>query len=160
MGATTTSSNLCADATACATVLEYNGQNRLVRWANGDTIADVSTHELMDNNDIAVNDRVSIRTMNSHTYETRTVDYINLQGLGASTDNFFTVSQPFTAAHAEKRIFLNFKGTPLLQHVLGVGYAMVRLLNANASKDTPDRLVKSRMRWQHKCDDLYMIYIN
>jgi len=109
--ATTTSSNLCADATACATVLEYNGQNRLVRWANGDTIADVSTHELMDNNDIAVNDRVSIRTMNSHTYETRTVDYINLQGLGASTDNFFTVSQPFTAAHAEKRIFLNFKGT-------------------------------------------------
>merc|ERR1712146_451641 len=100
-----------ADATACATVLEYNGQNRLVRWANGDTIADVSTHELMDNNDIAVNDRVSIRTMNSHTYETRTVDYINLQGLGVSTDNFFTVSQPFTAAHAEKRIFLNFKGT-------------------------------------------------
>jgi len=108
---TTSSSNLCADATACASVLEYNGQNRLVRWANGDTIADVSTHELMDNNDIAVNDRVSIRTANSHTYETRTVDYINLQGLGASTDNFFTVSQPFTAAHAEKRIFLNFKGT-------------------------------------------------
>jgi hypothetical protein len=108
---TTTSSDLCADATACASVLQYNGQHRLVRWANGEDIAEVSTHELMDNNDIAVNDRVSIRTANSHTYETRTVDYINLQGLGTSTDNFFTVSQPFTAAHEEKRIFLNFKGT-------------------------------------------------
>merc|ERR1711901_414 len=86
-----------------------------------------------------------------------TVDYINLQGLGASTDNFFTVSQPFTAAHAEKRIFLNFKGTTSSAACSGVGYAMVRLLNANASKDTPDRLVKSRMRWQHKCDDIYKL---
>merc|ERR1711871_1574287 len=108
---TASSSNLCADATSCASVLEYNGQNRLVRWASGDTIAHLSTHELMDNTDIAVNDRVSIRTSNDHTYETRTVDYINLQGLGSSTDNFFTVSQPFTAPHEEKRIFLNFKGT-------------------------------------------------
>merc|ERR1712072_109656 len=70
-----------------------------------------STNELMDNNDLSVNDRVSIRTSNMHTYETRTVDYINLEGIGALTDNYFTVSQPFTAAHAEKRIFLNFKGT-------------------------------------------------
>jgi len=108
---TSASSDDCADASACATVLEYNGQNRLVRWATGEDISELSTHELMDNNDIAVNDRVSIRTLNSHTYETRTVDYINFQGLGGSTDNFFTVSQPFTAAHAEKRIFLNFKGT-------------------------------------------------
>jgi hypothetical protein len=105
------SSNNCADASACADVLEYNGANRLVRWASGDLITSVSTHELMDTNDLAVNDRVSIRTSNDHTYETRTVDYVNFEGLGTSTDNFFTVSQPFTAGHAEKRIFLNFKGT-------------------------------------------------
>ena len=41
--------------------------------------------------------------------------YINLDGVASggsnAGDNFFTVSQPFTAAHTEKRIFLNFKGT-------------------------------------------------
>merc|ERR1712000_288240 len=103
--------NDCADASACADVLAYNGQNRLVRWASGHDITHLSTNELMDNNDLAVNDRVALRTLNDHTYETRTVDYINLQGLGASTDNFFTVSQPFTAAHLERRIHLNYKGT-------------------------------------------------
>merc|ERR1711991_450663 len=105
------STNVCVDSSACAEVLAYNGANRLVRWSSGNDISHLSTNELMDNNDLAVNDRVSIRTLNDHTYETRTVDYINLQGIGASTDNFFTVSQPFTAAHKEKRIFLNFKGT-------------------------------------------------
>jgi len=69
----------------------------------------------MDSNDIETNDRVSIRTLNDHTYETRTVDYINLDGVASggsnAGDNFFTVSQPFTAAHTEKRIHLNFKGT-------------------------------------------------
>jgi len=64
----------------------------------------------MDSNDIEINDRVSIRTLKDHTYETRTVDYINLAGVGGS-DNFFTVSQPFSAEHRESRIFLNFKGT-------------------------------------------------
>merc|ERR1711912_74896 len=98
-------------ASACAEVLAYNGANRLVRFSTGNDITHLSTNELMDNNDLAVNDRVSIRTLNDHTYETRTVDYINLQGIGASTDNYFTVSQPFTAAHAEKGIHLNFKGT-------------------------------------------------
>jgi hypothetical protein len=106
-----TSTDQCVDSSACAEVLAYNGANRLVRWSGGKDISYLSTNELMDNNDIAVNDRVSIRTLDDHTYETRTVDYINFQGLGTSTDNFFTVSQPFTAAHAEKRIFLNFKGT-------------------------------------------------
>jgi hypothetical protein len=100
----------CADQSACADVLAYNGQNRLVRWAAGTEIDAPSEHDLMDKNDIAVNDRVSIRTLNQHTYETRTVDYIDFQGV-AGTDNFFTVSQPFTAEHNEKRIFLNFKGT-------------------------------------------------
>jgi len=108
-----TSTDQCVDTSACAEVLAYNGANRLVRWSSGYTspLTHLSTNELMDNNDLSVNDRVSIRTLNDHTYETRTVDYINLQGIGAATDNFFTVSQPFTAAHTEKRIFLNFKGT-------------------------------------------------
>merc|ERR1711988_1580918 len=113
-----TSTDQCVDASACAEVLAYNGANRLVRWSSRNTIAHLSTNELMDNNDLAVNDRVSIRTLNDHTYETRTVDYINFQGIDTNlaakvgvTDNFFTVSQPFTAAHVEKRIFLNFKGT-------------------------------------------------
>jgi hypothetical protein len=101
----------CADQSACADVLAYNGQNRLVRWAAGTEITATSLHDLMDKNDIAINDRVSIRTNNDHTYETRTVDYINLQGVATGGDNYFTVSQPFTAAHNEKRIFLNFKGT-------------------------------------------------
>jgi hypothetical protein len=103
--------NDCTDASACASVLSYNGANRLVRWSSGSDITKLSTNELMDNNDIAVNDRVSIRTSNEHTYETRTVDYVNLEGLGTTTDNFFTVSQPFTAAYEEKHIYLNFKGT-------------------------------------------------
>jgi hypothetical protein len=109
--ATAGSTNDCIDASACAEVLAYNGANRLVRFSTGNDITHLSTNELMDNNDLAVNDRVSIRTLNDHTYETRTVDYINFQGIGTSTDNYFTVSQPFTAAHEEKRIFLNFKGT-------------------------------------------------
>merc|ERR1711916_13578 len=106
-----TSTDECADASACAMVLDYNGANRLVRWSSGEDITKLSTNELMDNNDPSLNDRVSIRTSNMHTYETRTVDYINFQGIGASTDNYFTVSQPFTTAYAEKGIHLNFKGT-------------------------------------------------
>merc|ERR1711998_477393 len=104
-----TSTDQCVDSSACAEVLAYNGANRLVRWSTGNDITHLSTNQLMDNNDLALND---------HTYETRTVDYINFQGIDTNlaakvgvTDNFFTVSQPFTAAHTEKRIFLNFKGT-------------------------------------------------
>jgi hypothetical protein len=108
---TGTSADDCADVGACAEVLDYNGQNRLVRWSTGTTIASTSLHDLMDSNDLSNGDRVSIRTLNKHTYETRTVDYINLQGVATGSDNFFTVSQPFTAAHKEKRILLNFKGT-------------------------------------------------
>jgi hypothetical protein len=101
----------CEDASACADILAYNGQHRLVRWASGSIITKLSTNELMDNNDLSVNDRVSIRTLNDHTYETRTVDYIAFGGIGTSTDNFFTVSQPFTEEHKEVNIRLNFKGT-------------------------------------------------
>jgi hypothetical protein len=115
------SSDGCADASACVNVLEYNGQNRLVRWASGHAISSTIYNELMDNNDLQTNDRVSIRTMEGHTYETRTVDYINMNG--PSGDNYFTVSQPFTTAAVdttvnnnlyetgERSIRLNYKGT-------------------------------------------------
>merc|ERR1711871_466118 len=99
----------CIDQSACADILAYNDKNRLVRWASGQTIASSSAHTLMDDLDIAINDRVSIRTLNDHTYETRTVDYRSFAG--TTGDNYFTVSQPFTAAHTEKSIFLNYKGT-------------------------------------------------
>merc|ERR1711881_322246 len=109
-GDKSTGADDCADQSACADVLAYNGANRLVRWADGGDITATSSHDMMDKNDLSLNDRVSVRTNNDHIYETRTVDYINLQGV-AGTDNYFTVSQPFTAEHNEKRIFLNFKGT-------------------------------------------------
>merc|ERR1712167_445105 len=151
-----TSTDQCVASSACAEVLAYNGANRLVRWSTGNDITHLSTNELMDNNDLAVNDRVSIRTLNDHTYETRTVDYINFQGIDTNlaakvgvTDNFFTVSQPFTAAHEEKRIFLISKVPLLLQHVPVVVYVMVQALNANASKVTLDKHVKSKMLWLH-----------
>merc|ERR1712216_1057240 len=99
----------CTDQSACADVLAYNDKNRLVRWASGANIGTTSAHTLMDDLDLAVNDRVSIRSLNVHTYETRTVDYRNFNGVGG--DNFFTVSQPFTDEHKEKGIFLNYKGT-------------------------------------------------
>merc|ERR1712054_647129 len=69
-----TSTDQCVDSSACAEVLAYNGANRLVRWSSGYTspLTHLSTNELMDNNDLSVNDRVSIRTLNDHTYETRT----------------------------------------------------------------------------------------
>jgi hypothetical protein len=109
-GDKSTGADDCADQSACADIHAYNGQNRLVRWADGDGITATSSHDMMDKNDLSLNDRVSVRTNNDHTYETRTVDYINLQGV-AGTDNYFTVSQPFSAEHNEKRIFLSFKGT-------------------------------------------------
>jgi len=117
--ATFTGSNLCADATACAEVLDYNGANRRVRWSSSLDITHESGIPLMDTNDLTVGDRVSIRTANDHTYETRTVDYMNFNG--EAGDNYFTVSQPFTAAHAEKRIHLNYKGTQSSQECSGRG---------------------------------------
>merc|ERR1711988_1819637 len=68
---TFTGSNLCADATACAEVLDYNGANRRVRWSSSLDITHESGIPLMDTNDLTVGDRVSIRTVNDHTYETR-----------------------------------------------------------------------------------------
>merc|ERR1711871_1864157 len=112
-------SNLCADATACAEVLEYNGANRRVRWSSNKDIAYESGIPLMDTNDLTVGDRVSIRALNDHTYGTRTVDYMNFNG--EAGDNYFTVSQPFTAKHSEARIHLNYKGTQSSQECSGRG---------------------------------------
>merc|ERR1712193_408529 len=49
-----TGANDCADQSACADILAYNGQNRLVRWASGLSIASTSAHDLMDKNDLSV----------------------------------------------------------------------------------------------------------
>merc|ERR1711988_438760 len=116
---TADSVSVCADATACADVNNYNGQNRLVRWSSNWDIQYESGIPLMDTNDLTVGDRVSIRTVNDHTYETRTVDYMNFNG--EAGDNYFTVSQPFTAAHKEARIHLNYKGTQSSQECSGRG---------------------------------------
>merc|ERR1711871_967316 len=106
---TQAASQFCADSSACADVLPYNGANRLVRWASGNDDTHESANEPMDSGDIAPNDRVSLRMHDLHTYETRTVDFVSFGG--ADGTNFFTVSQPFSAAHRQKRIHLNYKGT-------------------------------------------------
>merc|ERR1712159_732698 len=49
-----TGSDLCADATACAEVLDYNGANRRVRWSSNWDIQYVSGIPLMDTNDLTV----------------------------------------------------------------------------------------------------------
>jgi len=106
---TQAASQFCADSSACADVLAYNGANRLVRWASGNDDTHESANEPMDSGDIAPNDRVSLRMHDLHTYETRTVDFVSFGG--ADGNNFFTVSQPFSAEHRQKRIHLNYKGT-------------------------------------------------
>lgn len=105
---TQVSSNDCQDSSACVDILEYNGANRMVRWASGFGIAHSLLNELMDNNDVAVTDRVTLRTLNDHTYETRTVDSVSMAG---GSNKYFTVSQPFTAEHKEKRMHLDYKGS-------------------------------------------------
>merc|ERR1711943_123047 len=98
--------NDCVDVAACVDVFSYNGENRLVTFAIGDTEPTAVTNVLMDNGDLTVGDRISLRT-ETHTYEVRTVDSITTNTANA----YFTVSQPFSAAHAEKDIHLEWKGT-------------------------------------------------
>merc|ERR1711871_252024 len=47
-GDKSTGADDCVDQSACADVLAYNGQNRLVRWADGGDISATSSHDLMD----------------------------------------------------------------------------------------------------------------
>merc|ERR1712124_195179 len=69
------------------------------------------TNTLLDLNDLKVGDRVMINTL-GHTQEIRTVDSINIgMPTGADQNNYFTVSQPFSGEHANKDIFLYWKGS-------------------------------------------------
>jgi hypothetical protein len=96
----------CVDGAACADVFSYNGENRLVTFAVGDAQPTAVVNVLMDNGDLTVGDRVSLRT-ETHTYEVRTVDSITTNTANA----YFTVSQPFSAAHEMKDIHLEWKGS-------------------------------------------------
>merc|ERR1712100_35900 len=98
--------NDCVDVAACVDVFSYNGENRLVTFAIGDTEPTAVTNVLMDNGDLTVGDRISLRT-ETHTYEVRTVDSITTNTANA----YFTVSQPFSAAHEMKDIHLEWKGS-------------------------------------------------
>lgn len=105
---------LCTNGEGCADVYDYNGEKRMVVQAVGTakpTTQSPVTNTLLDLNDLGVGDRVMINTL-GHTREIRTVDSINI-GLptGSAQNNYFTVSQPFSAGHANKDIFLYWKGS-------------------------------------------------
>merc|ERR1712100_35513 len=104
----------CTNGEGCADVWSYNGENRMVAHASVSaqpTDQAMQKNTLLDLGDLKVGDRVMINTL-GHTQEIRTVDSINI-GLpgGADQNNYFTVSQPFSAAHANKDIFLYWKGS-------------------------------------------------
>lgn len=105
---------LCHDGEGCADVYSYNGENRLVTHAVNAAVPTVNAPQfntLLDLSDLTVGDRVSVDTL-GHTQEIRTVDYINILSPTATAgNNYFTVSQPFSAAHANKPISLHWKGT-------------------------------------------------
>jgi hypothetical protein len=96
----------CVDGAACVDVFSYNGEKRLVTYALLDAQPTAAVNTLMDNGDLTVGDRVSVRT-ETHTYEVRTVDSITTNTANA----YFTVSQPFSAAHEMKDIHLEWKGS-------------------------------------------------
>merc|ERR1711990_952386 len=104
----------CTDGEGCAGVWSYNGENRMVAHASvaaQPTTSALQKNTLLDLGDLAVGDRVMINTL-GHTQEIRTVDSINIgMPTGADQNNYFTVSQPFSAAHANKDIFLYWKGS-------------------------------------------------
>merc|ERR1712167_52135 len=104
----------CTDGEGCADVWSYNGENRMVAHASATaqpTSTDRQENTLLDLGDLKVGDRVMINTL-GHTQEIRTVDSINIgQATGSIQNNYFTVSQPFSAAHANKDIFLYWKGS-------------------------------------------------
>merc|ERR1711990_1147549 len=113
-GVTASHDASCTNGEGCADVYDYNGEKRMVVQASGSarpTTAAPQTNTLLDLGDLAVGDRVMINTL-GHTQEIRTVDSINIgQATGANQNNYFTVSQPFSAGHANKDIFLYWKGS-------------------------------------------------
>jgi len=104
----------CNNGEGCADVYDYNGEKRMVAHASASaqpTNAVKAENTLLDLDDLAVGDRVMIDTL-GYTQEIRTVDSINIgQATGAIQNNYFTVSQPFSAAHANKDIYLYWKGS-------------------------------------------------
>jgi hypothetical protein len=113
-GATASHDASCTNGEGCADVYDYNGEKRMVAHASASaqpTNAVKAENTLLDLGDLAVGDRVMINTL-GHTQEIRTVDSINIgQATGANQNNYFTVSQPFSAGHANKDIFLYWKGS-------------------------------------------------
>jgi hypothetical protein len=105
----------CTNGEGCADVYDYNGEKRMVAHASATeqpTNAVKAENTLRDLDDLAVGDRVMIDTL-GYTQEIRTVDSINI-GQATATgvqNNYFTVSQPFSAAHANKDIYLYWKGS-------------------------------------------------
>jgi hypothetical protein len=95
-------------------VYDYNGEKRMVAHASASvqpTNAAKAENTLLDLGDLMVGDRVMINTL-GHSQEIRTVDSINIgQATGSIQNNYFTVSQPFSTAHANKDIFLYWKGS-------------------------------------------------
>merc|ERR1711990_125339 len=110
-GVTAAQDAACTNGEGCADVWDYNGEKRMVAQASKASNAPPTntakqTNTLLDLGDLAVGDRVMINTL-GHTQEIRTVDSINIgQATGANQNNYFTVSQPFSAGHANKDIFL------------------------------------------------------
>merc|ERR1711871_312944 len=118
---TASQDSTCSNGEACVDVWEYNGELRMVAQASIDdtdranrptsTTSSAQTNTLLDPGDLAVGDRVMIDTL-GHTQEIRTVDSIHIgQATGATQNNYFTVSQPFSEEHGNKDIFLYWKGS-------------------------------------------------
>jgi hypothetical protein len=105
----------CTNGEGCVDVYDYNGEKRMVTHAHKDdkqpTNSAKQENTLLDLGDLKVGDRVMINTL-GHTQEIRTVDSINIgQATGSIQNNYFTVSQPFSAAHANRDIYLYWKGS-------------------------------------------------
>jgi len=105
---------LCTNGEGCVDVYDYNGEKRLVTQAYGTakpTTQSPNANTLLDLGDLAIGDRVMINTL-GHTQEIRTVDSINIgTATGSTQNNYFTVSQPFSTGHANKDIYLYWKGS-------------------------------------------------
>merc|ERR1711990_63783 len=113
-GATASHDASCTNGEGCADVYDYNGEKRMVAHASASaqpTNGAKAENTLLDLDDLAVGDRVMIDTL-GYTQEIRTVDSINIgQATGSIQNNYFTVSQPFSAGHANKDIYLYWKGS-------------------------------------------------
>ena len=105
-----TGSNLCADATACAEVLDYNGANRRVRWSSSLDI----THVWNPTDGYEWSDRRRPR-FNSHrviTWRAQWSTWISMVKPATIISRCLSHLQLRT----RKRIHLNYKGTQVLKN--------------------------------------------